>query len=294
MMQSCNHSRPIKAHTAKLFVCFAAMGFYPWSDLQATETKDAQVINGVVIDGLGRPVDQAELSFDPLLYLRSHSDGTFSGEIKDKINTLCVSVRKDGYVPYRVDFGPRWQECHPGNLQLVLRKATTLAQVEQLARLNGDELKAGVRGLLGSSWGEAPLLDNKDSAKIMDALFQMEHHIRPTLKTLVPDERVGKSATCLLQFIADDDDADLCGKDNPFKPLRPIAAKTPEAAITELGRGNSYLSDARILGKQLNQDGTKALVHCNFGGACGEWYIFCFHKKKTQWILKSMRCTAKG
>ena len=184
--------------------CISLLLLCPRPEVCAAEDEAFNSVSGIVVDGLGRPVGQAELIFyvrqqgdtvgNPKLKVRTNADGAYSGDIGGHVHNLSVFVWRDGYAGHTVDYGPRWQESKTQDARLLLRKKATLVHVEQLARVNGNELRTGVVELLSSSWGENVFLAAGDSERIMDALFQVEHHVRPVLKALVTDENVGKTA----------------------------------------------------------------------------------------------------
>jgi hypothetical protein len=280
----------MKPRFVKLFLYTILLLLIPHTEVCAFDQEQTNRVSGIVVDGLGQPIGQVDLCIHAL-QLRTKADGTFAGEIIGPVPSLWISVRKDGYAGYTKDYGPRWQDAKLQNARLVLRKPTTLTQIEQLSKLNGKELSVGVRELLASDRGASLIIDQKG---LLDAFFHLELHVRPALKALVTDEHVGVTAQILLKFFADPADADLLGGKNQFKPAKTVAAKTLEEAVRAVMTDAQLVGwpdEYKILGTTLNEDGTKAFVRGLSGGVQGEWYIFCFHKEQNQWVLKSVNCT---
>ena len=275
-----------------LLVCLCAA-------VSAAEPAPSYRVAGLVVDGLGRPLGQVELRFQvwvpgayqTKLKLQTKADGTYAGELIGPVPELALTLSKDGYGTNTTQYGPLWREYkntdNMQNARLVLRKPTTLAQIEHLAKLNDQALDTAVWELLASDYGHRLIIDQNG---LLDALFHLELHVWPALRVLVKDQYVGGAAQTLLKFFADPADADLFGTNNPFKPVKPVAATTLEEAIRAVmtdAQSVGWPAEYKVLRTTLNEDGTKAFVRALSGGVLGEWYIFCFHKEQDQWVLKS-------
>jgi hypothetical protein len=169
-----------------------------------------------IVDGLGRPVAQANVN---VYWLQSGSKdqvrqvnllelvsdqngrmkGTYDATSVPSDETLFVEVSKEGYSGYSsTDLMPEY----------VLRRELGPGDVRRIAALEEKARAGELRELLAA--------DVEDSEEWIDGLvFAQEHRFRTALRALVADAKVGTAAAQLLAFIGVPEDVRLVVEQAP-------------------------------------------------------------------------------
>src|SRR5437773_2551812 len=166
-----------------------------------------------IVDGLGRPVSDAifeveipkkgangKIQQTESLKLSSDQNGVVKGKYDEKSipadKSLSVYVSRAGYESYSTDLKSEY----------VLRRKFNPADVRRISRLAGDIQLNELRELLAGDFES----DNKRERESLEELvFYYERKLRPALRSLVQDARVGPHASEFLAFIADPKDIQL-------------------------------------------------------------------------------------
>ena len=163
-----------------------------------------------VVDGLGRPLSgvsveieltrkksEGDASRSHRMKLSSDRDGLVKGSYDEKqysADDASVFVSKEGYEAYstglRTDYLLR-RKCGPKDVRRTARLAGAAQQAELRELLAGDYEREG-RG-----------------EDLQELMFLHYRQLRPSLRALVADPKVGKDAAAILAFIAVPDDLRL-------------------------------------------------------------------------------------
>ena len=152
--------------------------------LAGTLALTAQESTIQTVDGLNRPLPGVEITVycgNRPHHLSSDANGHARGPF-DKKTCISASVAKSGYTAYSSGFRDR----------MVLNRQLTATDAERLLNIGTPD---AIRELLAS-----------DTPKLNDAIFQFEHRLRPTLRTLLKDPQFTRSARYLLAMIAEPKD----------------------------------------------------------------------------------------
>jgi len=172
-----------------------------------------------IVDGLGRPVSDAifeveipkkgangKIQQTESLKLSSDQNGVVKGKYDEKSipadKSLSVYVSREGYESYSTDLKSEY----------VLKRKFNPADVRRISRLAGDSQLNELKELLA---GDFVSDDKHERESLQDMVFYYERKLRPALRSLVQDARVGPQANEFLAFIGDPKDIQLIVRHAP-------------------------------------------------------------------------------
>ena len=174
------------------------------------------------VDGLGRPISEVSVSVYwlkslpadkvdrvELLKLISGADGSVKGSYDEKSvpadEPVIKEVSKDGYKGYSTD-----------NVQseYVMARIFRAGDIDRIAKLSGAAQMNELKELLAGD------IEHKEKSP-EDLAFFYDEQLRPALRALVQDAKVGIKASTVLAFIGEPDDLRLVVQHAP-KPKREL------------------------------------------------------------------------
>lgn len=173
----------------------------------------------IIVDGLGRPVEGAEISIYwlnakseddvkrvNLLSVVSRADGSVKGDYDEKSvpvgRSVWSEIHKQGYSGFSMDRVESKYE---------LEKEFSTTDIEQIAGMSGEAQKNSLKELLAGTSNPS------EKQGIEDFIFVHEKELRPALRSLVGDSVVGIKVIQRLTLIGEPEDLILI-LDNAPKP----------------------------------------------------------------------------
>jgi len=145
-----------------------------------------------------------------LLNCKSSANGTARGSYDKKSvpadETIWSGIKKDGYESYDTD-GLR--------SQYVIARKFKAEDVARIAKLSGDKQRDELKEMLAGDF------DDEGENSVTDLFFFHEQQLRPALRSLVMDTKVGPKASQTLVFIGVPEDLRLIVQHAP-KPKRKL------------------------------------------------------------------------
>lgn len=269
-------------------------------------------VSGVIVDGLGRPVPGATVTFSSfsspsddakeVIFLTFTTDdsGRYAGVAHNwpRSTDIYKSVNKSGYMLTTVvvaNFGdanlPRLQDSRLG----IDRDLPYDEAVHSLFKLQGDALDQYILevlvshlGMFGGQQGDTP--------NIEDVLFASQDRFLVGLHKACANPRVGDRARTFLEFIGELQDP------NELRSIKDGRRSTPRVEVSARRLNDAVQATAEVhglcgVGAEIYIDKTvftlnysKALVRCHVhhGYLAGKGYKLRFERVGDKWILKAM------
>jgi hypothetical protein len=225
----------------------------------------------------------------PSAFVQSGKDGRFSYKVVEKDVEIDLVFEKEGYAGFMLAFARIAEEEHELLHRVDWGEAATIPYAK------GDELEKGVRRLFASE--DCALSERA----FLNYLLKYVHELRPPLRKLIKDPKVGESVKDWLDLLGDPGDRDLFPKGREYAPKHQIREVDLVEAIKAIARHLNFFSsrpepkiDIEFI--VFNSDMDLALVQCgiNMAPFTGILWRFVFCKDGKNWVLRSMQEAGRG
>jgi hypothetical protein len=243
----------------------------------------SQPFSGRAVDGLGRPVSGVTVSLlaGSRIVVRTGDDGRFSGILSSGREDCVITFSNDRYGRYSTGGSP--------NREFVLRHRFDWGKAPLLPFEEGDKLDRDVRELLASEDWFA------DAEKLLGLIFKHQVDLRPVLRRLIGDARVGPKARDWLELLDDPADRDVFPRGRRYAPDKVVKETDLVEALQETARlKNISLTpqptiDIDFIAFTPGLD--RALIQCGINRVAltGITWQFIFRKVGKQWELRSAK-----